>query len=165
MRPPLRPTLSERWPLLFGFVALLGFGLSALAVRQRPEWLHTAGAATALAVSCDAPATTGKPAGNPQTRARSARIFAKTVPGGSLTIRPIAKDHVTGYAQQWNLDVQTQVSRLYVLTVAYSGSKGTEAQQGQGRTPCARPGDSTAQRRARFLDIHISATARSGGVL
>ena len=29
------------------------------------------------------------------------------------------------YAQQWNLDVQTQLSRLYVLTVAYTGSKGT----------------------------------------
>jgi hypothetical protein len=29
------------------------------------------------------------------------------------------------YAQQWNLDIQTQLSRLYVLTVAYSGSKGT----------------------------------------
>ncbi len=29
------------------------------------------------------------------------------------------------YAQQWNLDIQTQVSRLYVLNLAYSGSKGT----------------------------------------
>jgi len=29
------------------------------------------------------------------------------------------------YAQQWNLDVQAQISRLYVLTVAYNGSKGT----------------------------------------
>jgi trimeric autotransporter adhesin len=29
------------------------------------------------------------------------------------------------YAQQWNLDIQTQISRLYVLTVAYMGSKGT----------------------------------------
>ncbi len=29
------------------------------------------------------------------------------------------------YAQQWNLDIQTQLSRIYVLTVSYSGSKGT----------------------------------------
>jgi hypothetical protein len=29
------------------------------------------------------------------------------------------------YVQQWNLDLQTQLSRLYVLTVAYSGVKGT----------------------------------------
>ena len=29
------------------------------------------------------------------------------------------------YAQQWNLDVQTQLSRLYVLNVSYTGSKGT----------------------------------------
>ena len=29
------------------------------------------------------------------------------------------------YAQQWNLDIQTQISRLYVLNVSYMGSKGT----------------------------------------
>jgi hypothetical protein len=29
------------------------------------------------------------------------------------------------YAQQWNLDVQTQIARLYALTVSYNGSKGT----------------------------------------
>jgi hypothetical protein len=29
------------------------------------------------------------------------------------------------YVQQWNLDVQTQISRLYVLSVSYSGAKGT----------------------------------------
>jgi hypothetical protein len=29
------------------------------------------------------------------------------------------------YAQQWNLDIQTQLSRLYVLNVSYTGSKGT----------------------------------------
>ena len=29
------------------------------------------------------------------------------------------------YAQQWNLDIQTQLSKLYVLSVSYSGSKGT----------------------------------------
>jgi hypothetical protein len=29
------------------------------------------------------------------------------------------------YAQQWDLDIQTQISRVYVLTVSYNGSKGT----------------------------------------
>jgi trimeric autotransporter adhesin len=29
------------------------------------------------------------------------------------------------YAQQWNLDIQTQFKRLYSLSVAYNGSKGT----------------------------------------
>jgi trimeric autotransporter adhesin len=29
------------------------------------------------------------------------------------------------YAQQWNFDIQTQISRIYVLNVSYSGSKGT----------------------------------------
>ncbi len=29
------------------------------------------------------------------------------------------------YAQQWSLDIQTQISRLYVLTAGYTGSKGT----------------------------------------
>ncbi len=29
------------------------------------------------------------------------------------------------YVQQWNLDIQTQIARLYVLSVAYNGSKGT----------------------------------------
>ena len=29
------------------------------------------------------------------------------------------------YAQQWSLDVQTQISRLYVLNVSYLGSRGT----------------------------------------
>ena len=29
------------------------------------------------------------------------------------------------YAQQWNMDVQTQLSGLYVLDIAYNGSKGT----------------------------------------
>jgi hypothetical protein len=33
--------------------------------------------------------------------------------------------YTSSYAQQWNLDVQTQLSRLYVLTVSYFGSKGT----------------------------------------
>ncbi len=29
------------------------------------------------------------------------------------------------YAQQWNLDIQTQISRLFVLNASYTGSKGT----------------------------------------
>ncbi len=29
------------------------------------------------------------------------------------------------YAQQWNMEVQTSIARVYVLDVAYSGSKGT----------------------------------------
>jgi hypothetical protein len=29
------------------------------------------------------------------------------------------------YVQQWNLDLQTQIARIYVLSVIYSGSKGT----------------------------------------
>jgi trimeric autotransporter adhesin len=29
------------------------------------------------------------------------------------------------YAQQWNLDIQTQISRLYVMNVTYSGARGT----------------------------------------
>ena len=29
------------------------------------------------------------------------------------------------YVQQWNLDIQTQISRIYVLTAAYNGAKGT----------------------------------------
>jgi hypothetical protein len=29
------------------------------------------------------------------------------------------------YAQQWDLDIQTQVTQVYVLTVSYNGSKGT----------------------------------------
>lgn len=31
----------------------------------------------------------------------------------------------TPYAQQWNMDVQAQFSRVYVLDIAYNGSKGT----------------------------------------
>jgi hypothetical protein len=34
-------------------------------------------------------------------------------------------DYRAAYVQQWNLDIQTQLSRLYVLNVAYMGSKGT----------------------------------------
>jgi trimeric autotransporter adhesin len=30
------------------------------------------------------------------------------------------------YAQQWNLDIQTQIKRIYSLSVTYNGSKGTQ---------------------------------------
>jgi hypothetical protein len=33
-------------------------------------------------------------------------------------------DYKPSYAQQWNLDIQTQLSRLFVLNVTYMGSKG-----------------------------------------
>src|SRR5262249_6503010 len=40
------------------------------------------------------------------------------------------------YAQQWNFDVQTQISKLYILNVNYSGSKGTglDIQRAPNRT-------------------------------
>ncbi|MBN1570080.1 MAG: TonB-dependent receptor [Acidobacteria bacterium] len=37
----------------------------------------------------------------------------------------IDPDYKASYAQQWSLDIQTQLSRLYVLNVSYMGSKGT----------------------------------------
>jgi hypothetical protein len=43
------PMLSERWPLLFGFLALAALGLAAVAAWQGPEWLHGAGAALTVA--------------------------------------------------------------------------------------------------------------------
>jgi len=46
----------------------------------------------------------------------------------SLTILntyAIDPNYRPSYAQQWSLDVQTQLSRLYVLNVTYSGAKGT----------------------------------------
>ncbi|HEX9402225.1 MAG TPA: DUF2339 domain-containing protein [Anaeromyxobacter sp.] len=44
-----QPALWERWPLLFGFVALLAAGLAAVATWQGPEWLHLLGAGAAVA--------------------------------------------------------------------------------------------------------------------
>ncbi|MGA2264418.1 MAG: hypothetical protein ABSH28_23665, partial [Acidobacteriota bacterium] len=46
----------------------------------------------------------------------------------SLTILntyAIDPNYKPAYVQMWNLDVQAQISRLYVLGVAYNGSKGT----------------------------------------
>ncbi len=43
----------------------------------------------------------------------------------TLNTYAIDPNYRASYAQQWNLDIQTQISRLYVLTVGYSGAKGT----------------------------------------
>ncbi|MBZ5498729.1 MAG: TonB-dependent receptor [Acidobacteriia bacterium] len=42
-----------------------------------------------------------------------------------LNTYAIDPNYRPAYVQQWNFDVQTQISRLYVLTVTYMGSKGT----------------------------------------
>jgi hypothetical protein len=42
-----------------------------------------------------------------------------------LSTYAIDPNYKHAYAQQWNLDVQTQISRLYVLTLGYTGTKGT----------------------------------------
>jgi hypothetical protein len=42
-----------------------------------------------------------------------------------LNTYAIDPNYRASYAQQWNFDVQTQLSRLYVLDVAYNGAKGT----------------------------------------
>lgn len=42
-----------------------------------------------------------------------------------LNTYAIDPNYKPAYVQQWNLDVQAQISRLYVLDVAYNGSKGT----------------------------------------
>jgi trimeric autotransporter adhesin len=45
----------------------------------------------------------------------------------------IDPNYKPGYVQQWNLDIQTQISRLYTLSVGYSGSQG--ANLGVTRAP------------------------------
>jgi hypothetical protein len=42
-----------------------------------------------------------------------------------LNTYAIDPNYGPAYAQQWNLDVQTQISRLYVLNVNYGGARGT----------------------------------------
>ena len=42
-----------------------------------------------------------------------------------LNTYAIDPNYRPGYAQQWNLDVQMQISRLYILVVGYNGAKGT----------------------------------------
>jgi hypothetical protein len=60
-----QPALWERWPLLFGFVAILSAGLWAVAAWQGPEWLHLLGAgapvAALVAFVTSAPAGTAWP--------------------------------------------------------------------------------------------------------
>jgi hypothetical protein len=43
---------------------------------------------------------------------------------GALTFA-VDPNYKPAYVQMWNIDVQAQISRLYVLDVAYNGSKGT----------------------------------------
>jgi hypothetical protein len=42
-----------------------------------------------------------------------------------LNTYAINPNYKAAYIQAWNLDIQAQISRLYVLNVAYTGSKGT----------------------------------------
>jgi len=42
-----------------------------------------------------------------------------------LNTYAIDPNYKPAYAQQWNLDVQTQISRLYVMNITYSGARGT----------------------------------------
>jgi trimeric autotransporter adhesin len=52
--------------------------------------------------------------------------FDPNNPGSTLAnTYAIDPNYRSAYAQQWNLDIQTQLSRLYSLTVTYSGVKGT----------------------------------------
>ena len=50
----------------------------------------------------------------------------KTVPGGSLTIRPIAKDQITGYAQQWNFGLQHELANGLLAAASYVGTRGRQ---------------------------------------
>jgi outer membrane receptor protein involved in Fe transport len=50
----------------------------------------------------------------------------KTVPGGSLAIRPIAEHHITGYAQQWNFGLQRELSNGLLASVSYVGTRGRQ---------------------------------------
>jgi hypothetical protein len=42
-----------------------------------------------------------------------------------LNTYAVNPDYKPAYVQQWNLDLQTQVKRVYVLEVGYTGAKGT----------------------------------------
>jgi len=46
-------------------------------------------------------------------------------PTSVLNTFAVNPNYKPAYVQQWNLDLQTQVKRVYVLEVGYSGSKGT----------------------------------------
>jgi len=60
-----QPWLWERWPLLFGFVAVLAAGLAAVAIWQGPEWLHLVGASAAVAAIGAFAALAGAPGAGP----------------------------------------------------------------------------------------------------
>jgi trimeric autotransporter adhesin len=49
------------------------------------------------------------------------------------------------YVQQWNLDIQTEIARLYVLTVAYMGSKGNGLSINRAPNPIGSSGNFTFQ--------------------
>jgi hypothetical protein len=46
-------------------------------------------------------------------------------PTSVLNTYAVNPDYKPAYVQQWNLDLQTQVKRVYVLEVGYTGAKGT----------------------------------------
>lgn len=79
--------------------------------------------------------------------------YAATAPAGRQTrtfFRPVRAnsidpDFTPAYVQQWNLSVQQQLPREFVVTVAYVGSKGTKLFVGQEINPAVFiPGQSTA---------------------
>ncbi len=60
-----QPWVWERWPLLFGFVAVVAAGLAAVAIWQGPAWLHLLGAGAAVAAIGSFAALAGGDAGGP----------------------------------------------------------------------------------------------------
>ena len=49
-----------------------------------------------------------------------------------MTIMSMNPDFTSAYVQQWNINVQRELWRKFVLTVAYLGNKGTHLQTLQG---------------------------------
>ncbi len=61
-----------------------------------------------------------------QANPLSLRVGFPTIPALTiLNTYAIDPNYKAAYAQQWNLDLQMQLSQLYVVTVAYNGTKGT----------------------------------------
>jgi len=50
----------------------------------------------------------------------------KTVPGGSLAIRPIEEHCGSGYAQQWNLGLQHEAASGFLVAASYVGTRGRQ---------------------------------------
>src|SRR5579884_655396 len=50
----------------------------------------------------------------------------QTVHGGNLAIRPIEEHRGTGYAEQWNLGLQREVSSGLLLAASYVGTRGLQ---------------------------------------